>query len=136
MPCANVMDRSVHMFKSKLHRVTVTHADLEYEGSVTIDLDLMEAAGILEYEQVHVWDVTRGSRLVTYAIKGERGSGMICINGAAAHLVEPGDIAIIATFTDVSERDAEHWTPRVVLVDEHNTIVSRDHLEVAGPARP
>lgn len=129
------MDRSVHMFKSKLHRVTVTHADLEYEGSVTIDQDLMEAAGIHEYEQVHVWDVTRGSRLVTYAIKGERGSGVICINGAAAHLVEPGDIAIIATFTDVPEREAEDWTPRVVLVDERNTIISNNHLELAGPGR-
>ena len=129
------MDRSVHMFKSKLHRVTVTHADLEYEGSVTIDEDLMEAAGIHEYEQVHVWDVTRGSRLVTYAIRGERGSGVICINGAAAHLVEPGDIAIIATFTTVPEEQAADWTPRVVLVDERNTIISNDHLELAGPGR-
>lgn len=129
------MDHAVHMFKSKLHRVTVTHADLEYEGSVTIDENLMEAANILEYEQVHVWNVTRGTRLVTYALRGERGSGVICINGAAAHLVDPGDIAIISTFTEVAARDASRWKPTVVLVDERNEIVADDHLELAGPKR-
>ena len=129
------MDHAVHMFKSKLHRVTVTHADLEYEGSVTIDENLMEAANILEYEQVHVWNVTRGSRLVTYALRGERGSGVICINGAAAHLVDPGDIAIISTFTEVAAKDAPHWKPTVVLVDERNEIVADDHVELAGPKR-
>ena len=129
------MDHAVHMFKSKLHRVTVTHADLEYEGSVTIDENLMEAANILEYEQVHVWNVTRGTRLVTYALRGERGSGVICINGAAAHLVDPGDIAIVSTFTEVAARDASRWKPTVVLVDERNEIVAEDHLEIAGPKR-
>ena len=125
-----------HMLKSKIHRATVTEANIEYEGSVTIDRNLLDAADMVEYERVDIWNCTNGNRLTTYVIEGERGEGQICINGAAAHLVEPGDIAIIATFTDVLERDAEHWTPRVVLVDEHNTIVSRDHLEVAGPARP
>src|SRR3990170_2301173 len=80
------------LFKSKIHRATVTHADLEYEGSITIDEDLMDAAGIWNYEAIHVWNITRGTRLQTYAIRGPRGSGVVCINGAAAHLNEPGDL--------------------------------------------
>ena len=93
-------------FKSKIHRATVTHADLDYEGSVTIDEDLLDAAGIWEYEAVHVWNITRGTRLQTYAIKGERGSGVICINGAAAHLNKPGDMVILATFAEMDEAEA------------------------------
>ena len=85
------------MFLSKIHRATITHADLEYEGSVTIDTDLMDAADILEHEAVHIWNVTQGTRLMTYALRGPRGSGVICINGAAAHLNKPGDLCIIAT---------------------------------------
>ena len=87
-------------FKAKIHRATVTHADLDYEGSVTIDEDLMDAAGIWNYEAVHVWNITRGTRLQTYALKGPRGSGVICINGAAAHLNQPGDQVILATFAE------------------------------------
>src|SRR5512136_1093158 len=122
-------------FKSKIHRATVTHADLDYEGSVTIDEDLMDAAGFWEYEAVHVWNITRGTRLQTYAIRGERGSGIICINGAAAHLNRPGDMVILATFAEMEEAEARLHAPKVVLVDADNRIVAKDVEEVAGPAR-
>ena len=122
-------------FKSKLHRATVTHADLDYEGSVTIDAALMEAARIAEYEAVHVWNVTRGTRLQTYAIEGERGSGIVCINGAAAHLCRPGDRVIIATFAELEEREASAHVPTVVLVTSDNRIAAKSVVEVAGPAR-
>jgi aspartate 1-decarboxylase len=122
-------------FKSKIHRATVTHADLEYEGSVTIDEDLMDAAGIWNYEAVHVWNITRGTRLQTYAIKGQRGSGIICINGAAAHLNKPGDMVILATFAELEESEARAHRPKVVLVDRQNRIVAKDAVEVAGPER-
>ena len=122
-------------FKSKIHRATVTHADLEYEGSVTIDEDLMDAAGIWNYEAVHVWNITRGTRLQTYAIRGERGSGVICINGAAAHLNRPGDMVILSTFAEMEESEARAFEPTVVLVDRKNRIVAQDVAEVAGPAR-
>lgn len=123
------------LFKSKIHRATVTHADLDYEGSVSIDQDLLDAAEILEYEAVHVWNITRGTRLQTYAINGDRGSGIICINGAAAHLNRPGDLVILATFAEVEEAEARGWKPKVVLVDRGNKIVERDATEVPGPAR-
>jgi aspartate 1-decarboxylase len=123
------------LFKSKIHRATVTHADLDYEGSVTIDEDLMDAAGIWQYEAIHVWNITRGTRLQTYAIKGASGSGIICVNGAAAHLNKPGDLVILATFAEVDESEARAFEPKVVLVDAHNKIVSSDLAEVAGPAR-
>ena len=123
------------LFKSKIHRATVTHADLDYEGSVTIDEDLMDAANVWEFEAVHVWNITRGTRLQTYAIKGPRGSGVICVNGAAAHLNRPGDRVILATVAEMDEAEARAFTPRVVLVDEHNRIAARDAVEVAGPAR-
>jgi aspartate 1-decarboxylase len=122
-------------FKSKIHRATVTHADLDYEGSVSIDEDLLEAAGIWEYEAVHVWNITRGTRLQTYAIKGARGSGVVCINGAAAHLNKPGDLVILATFAELEESEARDHEPVVVLVDRANKIVARDVVEVAGPKR-
>ncbi len=122
-------------FKSKIHRATVTNADLDYEGSVTIDEDLMEAAGIWEYEAIHVWNITRGTRLQTYAIRGARGSGVLCINGAAAHLNRPGDIVILATFAELEESEARSFRPTVVLVDPQNRIVSRELVEIAGPAR-
>ncbi len=122
-------------FKSKIHRATVTHADLDYEGSVSIDEDLLDAAGIWEYEAVHIWNITRGTRLQTYAIKGPRGSGVICINGAAAHLNRPGDLVILATFAELEESEARAFHPTVVLVDRQNKIVSKDVVEVAGPAR-
>jgi aspartate 1-decarboxylase len=123
------------LFKSKIHRATVTHADLEYEGSVTIDEDLMDAAGIWNYEAVHVWNITRGTRLQTYAIGGPRGSGVICINGAAAHLNKPGDMVILATFAEMEEEEARRHVPRVVLVDRNNRIATGDAIEVAGPSR-
>jgi aspartate 1-decarboxylase len=123
------------LFKSKIHRATVTHADLDYEGSVTIDEDLMEASDICEYEAVHVWNITRGTRLQTYAIRGARGSGVICINGAAAHLNRPGDLVIIATFAEMEEAEAREHEPKVVLVDAKNRIAAKGVTEIAGPAR-
>lgn len=123
------------MFKSKIHRATITHADVDYEGSVTIDTDLLEAADILPHEEVHVWNVTRGTRLSTYALEGERGSGVICINGAAAHLCKPGDLVIIATFAPVAEADARAHRPAVVLVDGNNRIKEPKLVELAGPKR-
>ncbi len=118
------------MLKSKIHRATVTQAELDYEGSVTIDVDLMEAAGILPHEAVHVWNVTRGTRLTTYAIEGERGSGVICVNGAAAHLCGPGDLVILATFADMTSEEALAHVPKVIRVDAGNR-----RLTDAGPER-
>lgn len=125
----------LNFFKAKIHRATVTHADLDYEGSVTIDEDLLDASGILEYEAVHVWNITRGTRLQTYAIKGARGSGIICINGAAAHLNRPGDLVILATFAELEPQEVAGFRPTVVLVDAGNRIVDPAAAEVAGPAR-
>lgn len=128
------MSHRVHLFKSKIHRATVTHADLDYEGSVTISGELLDAAGILEHEQVHIWNVTQGTRLVTYALRGDADSGVICINGAAAHLADPGDKVILATFAEVDAADAAGWQPTVVFVDDANRMVGKD-AEVAGPKR-
>jgi aspartate 1-decarboxylase len=129
------MSTRLHLFKSKIHRATVTHADLDYEGSVTISSELMDASQILEHEQVHIWNVTRGTRLVTYALRGEPGSGIICINGAAAHLAEPGDKVIIATFAEVDANEAKGWKPTVVLVDDKNRVADGEYRELAGPQR-
>src|SRR4051795_4750694 len=101
------------MFKSKIHRATVTHADLHYVGSVTVDLDLLEAADILPGELVHIVDVTNGARLETYTIAGERGSGVIGINGAAAHLVHPGDVVILISYAAVDDAEARPMAPRI-----------------------
>ena len=125
----------LNVFKSKIHRATVTQADLDYEGSVTIDEALMEAAEIADYEAVHIWNVTRGARLQTYALRGPRGSGVICINGAAAHLMKPGEMVIIATFAEMEPAEARGHVPAVVLVDRENRIVARDVAEIAGPRR-
>jgi aspartate 1-decarboxylase len=122
------------MLKSKLHRARVTQADIDYEGSLTIDRNLLDAANIIPYEEVQVWNVTRGTRLSTYAMEGAPGSGVICINGAAAHLVRPGDIIIIATYTTLSDTAAKLHLPRVVLLDENNHIKDIGR-EVPGPAR-
>ncbi len=122
------------MLKSKIHRATVTGADLHYEGSVTIDLDLMEAADIIPYEAVAIWNVTNGSRLETYAIEGERGSGVICLNGAAARMVAPKDLVIIASFVDMPNDQALNHEPKLVFVDEKNQmLISRK--EVAGQGK-
>ncbi|MEU3597752.1 aspartate 1-decarboxylase [Streptomyces sp. NPDC006798] len=111
------------MFKSKIHRATVTQADLHYVGSVTIDGELMEAADLLAGELVHIVDVTNGARLETYVIEGERGSGVIGINGAAAHLVHPGDVVILISYAQVDDAEARALVPRVVHVDAGNRIV-------------
>jgi aspartate 1-decarboxylase len=123
------------LFKSKIHRATVTQADLDYEGSVTIDAPLMRAANILPYEKVAIWNRTNGARLETYALEGEAGSGVICVNGAAAHLARPGDMVIIATFAEaVDEAEARAWTPVVVHVDAQNRILPIAG-EIPGPER-
>lgn len=122
--------------RSKIHRATVTQADLEYEGSLTLPPNLMRAADIQAYESVQVWNVTRGSRLETYAITGEEGSLDICANGAAAHLICPGDVIIVATFSflvDV-QREMTPVEPKVVFVDSQNQMI-RVGEEVPGPRR-
>ncbi len=108
------------MLKSKIHRATVTQADLHYVGSVTIDADLMEAADLLEGEQVTIVDIDNGARLTTYAIAGPSGSGVIGINGAAAHLVHPGDLVILMAYATMDDAGARQYRPRVVFVDAHN----------------
>ena len=121
------MRRSI--FKSKIHRATVTDADLEYEGSCTIDQDLMDAADMLPWEEIHIWDVTNGSRLVSYILPGPRGTGTICINGAAAHLIKPGDKVIMATFAQMEEEEARAYQPTVVVVDDQNRIKDAAYRE-------
>ena len=110
------------LMKSKLHRATVTQADLDYEGSITIDRDLIDEAGFLLNEQVDVLDVTNGNRLTTYVIEGERGSGVICMNGAAAHLIKKGDLVIICAYAQMDEEKAKTHTPTVLLLDENNRV--------------
>lgn len=110
------------MLKSKIHRATVTDANLDYEGSIAIDEALMEAAGIYEFEQVQIYDINNGNRLTTYAIKGERGSGVISINGAAAHLAKKGDLVIIASYSAYEESEAKTHSPVLVYVDKSNAI--------------
>ena len=111
------------MLKSKLHRVTTTHADLHYEGSCAIDQDLLDAANIREYEQVEIWNVDNGARFTTYAIAGERGSGIISVNGSAARRAAPGDLLIIASFGLYSEEEIARHTPSLVYVDAKNRVV-------------
>jgi aspartate 1-decarboxylase len=122
-----------HMLKSKIHRAKVTEADVHYEGSLSLDALLLHAADIVPYEEVHVWNVTRGTRFRTYAMTGEIGSGTVCANGAAALLVAPGDLVIIATFTTIEESELEEFRPKIVFVDENNTIKSVKTEELAGP---
>lgn len=111
------------MLKSKIHRAIVTEADINYVGSITIDADLMKAADVLPYEKVHVVDVDNGARLETYAIEGPPGSGVICMNGAAARLVHPGDKVIILAYAQVAEEQAREFHPTIVFVDERNRMV-------------
>lgn len=115
------------MMISKIHRATVTQADLHYVGSITVDAALMEAADIVPGQQVDVVDVTNGARLTTYVIPGAAGSGQLCINGAAAHLVHPGDLVILIGYGLISDADAQCYEPSVVFVDEKNAIVSTGH---------
>lgn len=112
------------MLASKIHRATVTEVNVDYEGSITIDSDLMEAADVLPFEMVHVLDIQNGNRFQTYAIEGKRGSGVIGINGAAARLVQKGDIVIILSYRSLSEEEAQDFRPRLVYVDENNSIRS------------
>lgn len=115
------------LLKSKIHRARVTQADLDYEGSITIDASLMKAADLVPHEQVHVWNLTNGNRFETYAIPGERNSGTIQINGAAAHCAKKGDLVIIASFTQIAEDKAARYEPIVVFVDSKNRIARIDH---------
>ena len=113
------------MLKAKLHRVRVTHSELHYEGSCAIDDDLLDAADIKEYKQIDIYNVTNGERFTTYAIRAQRGSGVISVNGAAAHKANPGDILIIATYATYSELELQKFHPQLVYVDEHNRIVAQ-----------
>ena len=125
------------MMKSKIHRATVTDANVDYVGSITVDRDLMDAADLLEFEQVAVVDIDNGARLETYVIEGERGSGAICLNGAAAHLVHPGDRVILISYCEVVDAElASGWQPTVVHVDTANRQISEELAqELAGERR-
>lgn len=124
------------MLRGKIHRATVTDANLNYEGSITLDPLLLEAADILPFEQVHVLDVDNGARVITYAIEGERGSGMACINGAAARLISKGDIVIILTYDTADEASAKKLKPRLVYVNGKNEIVrTGSKIPAATPAK-
>jgi aspartate 1-decarboxylase len=125
------------MMKSKIHRATVTQADVDYVGSITLDSALMEAADLIEGEQVAIVDVTNGARIETYVIPGERGSGVVGINGAAAHLVHPGDLVIVISYGLLDDSDARSLEPRIVHVDESNRIagVGNDRAEPVPSAK-
>lgn len=125
----------LNLFKSKIHRATVTEANLNYVGSITIDKALMDAAGIIENERVQVVNINNGARLETYVIKGERNSGVICLNGAAARLVQPGDKVIIMAYCWVDKEEAEKLKPKVVFVDENNKILDVTNKEEHGDIR-
>jgi len=113
------------MLRSKIHRATVTRIALDYEGSITVDVALMEAAGLLPYEAVWVWNIHNGERFETYVLVGDRGSGEICLNGAAARKALPGDLVIIAAFGWMEEQSARQYSPRVVMVDAQNRPISQ-----------
>jgi aspartate 1-decarboxylase len=117
------------MLGGKIHRATVTQADLDYEGSITIDRELLDAAGILPGEAVSIWDVTNGARITTYTLSGRPGSGEICVNGGAAHHVHAGDLIVIASFVEMDDAEARSWRPQAVFVDAENRItrVSEEH---------
>lgn len=122
----------LNMLKGKIHRATVKQAALDYVGSITIDVDLLEASGIIEYEKVQIVDVNNGARFETYAIAGERGSGMICLNGAAARCVQPNDKIIIMCYCDMDEEEAKAHKPKVVFVDYENKISRITNYEKHG----
>lgn len=124
------------MMKGKIHRARITEANLHYEGSITIDADLMDAADILEYEAVHVLDIDNGARLTTYAIAGPRGSGVCCINGAAAHLIHKGDLVIILAYAQVPDAEARDFLPQIAYVNERNEIVETSRGTRAAVAVP
>lgn len=115
------------MLKAKIHRLTVTEADMHYQGSITLDRDLLDAAGILPYEKVAVVDVTNGARLETYTIAGKRGSGIVCLNGAAAHLIHVGDIVIVISYAQMEAEEAAAARPTVAFVDSGNKVTHIEH---------
>lgn len=123
---------TLEMLKSKIHRATVTQAELNYVGSITIDESLMEAAGIIEYEKVQIADVDNGARFETYVIAGETGSGIICLNGAAARMVSTGDKVIIMSYAQIQPQEVKENPPKVVFVDENNQITSVTRYEKHG----
>lgn len=128
------MEAMHRVLEGKIHRATVTHANLDYEGSITLPPDLLAASGIHAYEAVWVWNVTSGTRFETYAMQGPSDTSDISVNGAAAHLVTPGDIVIVACFMQLPQSQLAYHRPKVVFVDEHNHIVTR-RSEIPGPER-
>ena len=122
----------ITLLKSKIHRAVVTQADLDYVGSITIDSALMEAAGIIEYERVEIADVDNGNRFATYVIAGSKGSGIVCVNGAAAHCVNVGDKVIIMAYAEVTPEEAKQHRPKVVFVDDDNRVTRQASYEKHG----
>lgn len=120
--------------RCKIHRATVTEANLDYEGSITVDRDLLDAAGLVPYEKVEIYNVTRGTRFETYAIEGEAGRGDICLNGAAAHMVEIGDLVIIACYCALEPKEIDGHRPVLVFVDRENKIKNVKYAEIASTA--
>jgi aspartate 1-decarboxylase len=123
----------LNLLKAKIHRATVTQANLNYEGSITIDKTLLEASGLMAHEQVHVVNINNGERFITYVIEGMPGSGAICLNGAAARLVQPGDLVIIISYCDLTPEEAKTHLPKVVIVDEKNRLKEAYHLKPGTP---
>lgn len=123
---------TIKMLKAKIHRATVTQAELDYVGSITVDMDLLEQAGILEYEKVQIVDVNNGSRFETYTIAGERGSGVMCLNGAAARMVQTGDKIILMAYAQVTPEEASELRPTVLFVDEKNKVTKVTNYEKQG----
>jgi len=113
------------MLKGKIHRATVTEANLDYMGSLTLDENLLDAAGLMEYEKVQILNITNGNRLETYIIRGKRGSGQVCINGAAAHLIHEGDLVIVVAYCQLSDEESKYHQPQIVYVDADNRILSK-----------
>lgn len=123
---------TIKMLKAKIHRATVTQAELDYVGGITVDMDLLEQAGILEYEKVQIVDVNNGSRFETYTIAGERGSGVMCLNGAAARMVQTGDKIILMAYAQVTPEEASELRPTVLFVDEKNKVTKVTNYEKHG----
>lgn len=123
---------NITMLKGKIHRATVVQAELDYVGSITVDADLLDASGILEYEMVHIVDINNGNRFETYTIAGERGSGLICLNGAAARCVQVNDKIIIMAYAQMTAEEAKTHKPNVLFVDENNQIVRKTNYEKHG----
>ncbi len=126
---------TITMLKSKIHRAVVTQAELNYVGSITVDIDLLEQSGIYEYEKVHIVDINNGARFETYTIAGERGSGVMCLNGAAARMVQTGDKIILMAYANVTPEEAQAMKPTVVFVDEKNKVSEITHYERHGEIR-